>query len=226
MLKMVGIAMLVIASVQTVSAQVQIKAMQQTGMSALKKAVVKHSKTASAEGCPEAGSEEVVVNFNKKATLSDIEGAMTEANNAVAVKAKALAKDGSKCGACQQLNVVSPASMIMPQIDTSIDTDAQKRCLRYPIAQFSKKFASMEEGQTFILDSFKKNNAEGEKMYDTCPDPCSFYVYVATTNLSGGRKALNMTVQCGPQKVVEGIFGMDSVYDLSTRVIHEWTCTK
>lgn len=226
MFKAVGIAMLVIASVQVASAQVQIKTLQATGMAALKKSVVKHGKTPSAEGCPESGSEEVVVNFTKKSTLTDIESAMSQASAAVSERAKSLAKDGSKCGACKQLNVVSPASMILPQIDSEQEANTQKACTRYPINQFTKKFASMEEGQTFILDAFKKNNAEGEKMYDTCPDPCSFYVYVATTNLSGGRKSLNMTVQCGPPKVSEGFLGMDSTYDLSTRVIHEWTCAK
>lgn len=226
MLKSVGIAMLVIASVQVASAQAQIKDLQQAGMAALKKSVVKHGKTPSAEGCPESGAEEVVVNYNKKSTLTDIEAAMKQANAAVSEKVKALAKDSSKCGACQQLNVVSPASMILPQIDSEQNANTQKACARYPLAQFSKKFASMEEGQSFILDAFKKSNAEGEKMYETCPDPCSFYVYVATTNLSGGRKALNMTVQCGPPKVSEGFLGMDSTYDLSTRVIHEWTCAK
>lgn len=208
------------------SACSQKRDLHKTGLDLLSQSVAKHSLKPSAEGCPASGLQKVPLTFNKDATLLEIEGVVADANSYMEKQAAALKKDGSKCGSCQQLNVVSQASIIYPEIDKSVSLNTQTKCSKQPVSNFTKRMGSVEEGQQFISDAFRGTNEAGEKMYAACPDPCSFYSNVAITNLAGGKKLLNMAVLCGPPKVSEGFQGMGSPFKVSAQLIHEWTCAK
>jgi|GEM_PF-5547029 len=208
------------------SACTQKKDLHKTGLDLLSQSVAKHSLKPSSEGCPASGLQKVPLAFNKDSNPLEIESVVADANSFMEKQTAALKKDGSKCGSCQQLNVVSQASIIFPEIDKSVSMNTQTKCTKYPVSNFSKKMASLEEGQQFISDAFRGTSEAGEKMFAACPDPCSFYSNVALTNLAGGKKLLNMTVLCGPPKVTEGFQGIDSPFKVSAVLIHEWTCAK
>ena len=207
---------------------VQKNAMIQNGMTVLKKAVLKHSLSGSQDpACPKAGAEEVTLSYKKDTILGELSNNLDELKAQVSKQSSKFSLDVSKCGTdCRQLNVISPATIIFPQVDKTISADTQNKCLGYATKHIKKIVPNEDAGQEFLLTTMKGEGEDGPALYQACPDPCSFYVYVAATNLSGGRKSLNLTVQCGPPRVVVGATGRQSPYQIGSKLIHEWTCVK
>jgi len=166
--------------------------------------------------CPVAGHKMQEGTQFLQGSLLSANGLIKQVNSGLDTAAQTLTADASHCGSCKETNIVSRASVSRPR-----QVGDETVCSAHPAQSLRGDFDSTEQAQSFAQATLNKNNDQGKKLYEVCPDPCSFYVYSTQTGLPGGKIRLNMVVRCGQPR--GGIFAK---YIFSGALVQEWTCKK
>lgn len=164
--------------------------------------------------CPPAGANMVANSKSFEGGLLKAKGYLQQIQQEVQKNTKALSSDQSKCGSCQQKNIVSGVSVSRPK-----EARPNVACNDRPTEVFTREFRSDSEAQAYIEQVMDGDNADGKQLAVSCPDPCSFYVYTGTTPLEGGASRLNLAVRCSHPR--GSVF---STYAFSGSVLQEWSC--
>lgn len=190
----------------------------QRSLSQLTEVVLDHSKNGPQDlECAESGSR------LSEAKLVLEGGVMSSKNLAekilqnLQMHAGRLQTDQSQCGGtCQQTNVISQIVVSRPKT-----AGVNAKCSSYPDQLVKDEFDSEEEAASFVEETLRGNNRQGERLHAGCPDPCSFYVYNAATKKDDDRIQLNLMVRCGDPRG-----SLFSKYVFSGALVQEWTCQK
>lgn len=181
-----------------------------------KEAVADHVKHGPQDpSCPAAGIAYAPSKAVIESGLTSAKSSLAKIEAALAGESSSLRSDKTKCGACQQVNVVSPVTVTRPK---SPRLDA--RCDNRPTETVHGEFSTRAESEAFAKAVLDGNNQEGKRVYAACPDPCSFYVYNATTTLANGKTRLNLLVQCGHPRG-----SLFATYKFNGGHVQEWTCS-
>lgn len=167
-------------------------------------------------GCPKGGKQVRETRTVLEGSLFSAEGIVKQINQSNKREAQPLRMDQSKCGSCEQINVVSETTVSRPKTSKYV-----ARCETYPTQNVRGEFNSEMDAAKYAEAVLKQRNNDGDRLYAGCPDPCSFYIYNALTPLSNGKVRLNLTVRCGQPRE-----GLMSKYVFSGALVQEWTCAK
>lgn len=193
----------------------------QIGLGMVKKDVqtfLKDLGLASSSSCPKAGIEVVEKISSKVGKVLKAPNYIDDVIDSVKPNVEDKRNDNSKCGSCQQVNVVSYLAAISPQ---RIATNSM--CDNMPAETFVADLDDKHDISKFTEAILTGANNEGKKLANACPDPCSYYITTAQTTYNNGKTHLTLTVQCGqPRK--DSIFSAN--YDYNGGLIHQWTCQK
>ena len=197
------------------------KCIVQKSLIELKEHVADISKTGRQDiECPKAGIEILGLKEHFDGGLmSGKLSLLPQVNVLLVAKEKTLNSDGSKCGSCRQTNQTTVIVNSFPQpVTPAIDF-----CKNQPTQLFRQEFTSRQDAADYAVETVKGNGRDGKKLLAGCPDPCSFYVMTATTQLPTGKTRLNLSVRCDQPRDGSAFF---ATYHYSGNLIHEWTCTK
>lgn len=167
--------------------------------------------------CPDAGTVVLENLSQEKGKVFSIADRIDDVRDAVKPQRDQLQSDRSRCGSCQQNNVVSLYTSISPE-----KHQYSAQCENRPTETLNVNVKDKSEVKGFIEAVLTGKNAEGKRLHKSCPDPCSFYITSAETE-AHGRKQVTLTVQCG-QPRNGSIFS--AKYDYKSGLVHQWTCSK
>jgi hypothetical protein len=168
--------------------------------------------------CPDGGSEIAENVVEKKGTLLSAMGLIQSALSQAQPTVTAQQADQSRCGSCQQNNVVSSYVTAYPE-----KTVADSKCNNRPSKTFSKDFNAAKAAQDYSQQILQGQNDDGSSLAGQCPNPCAYYITTAQTALANGATHLTLTVQCGEPRG-ESIFS--ATYAFKAGVIHQWSCSQ
>ncbi|MEZ0391098.1 MAG: hypothetical protein ACAH59_02710 [Pseudobdellovibrionaceae bacterium] len=193
----------------------------QEGLGLLKSSLENHLKDTGLAGnseCPESGLEIVEKIESKKGTLMNATASVDEIMLSVKPKVDEKQADTSRCGTCQQKNLVSYLASINP-----VKIRPVVECESMPAQTFVADLKDKEDIKRYTENTLQGTNSEGKQMAKACPSPCSYYVTTAQTPLNNGKTHLTLTVQCGqPRK--DSVLTAD--YDFKGGLVHQWVCSK
>lgn len=170
------------------------------------------------QGCPQPGIRTQQSPTGFSGTLSSAERFLSQVSQSLRGEAAALQSETRRCGACRQNNVVSFVTTTRP-----ITVSQSDRCNSVPTQKFRGEFADQNRGQRFVKDVLDGKNSEGQQLAAGCPDPCSYYVYSASTPMSNGGVRINLVVQCGQPRSGGVVFAK---YGFGGALVQEWTCSR
>ena len=201
----------------TEAAQCDRNCLHQQALKKVEAVVADHYKNGPRdETCPAAGIRVQQIRTTMEGSLLSAEGILAQLQKTVKAEAAPVAKDESRCGECQQLNVVSPVNFSRPK-----SPGVNKSCEGRPTEVVRGEFQSEQEAADYVRATLKGDTTDGERLYAACPDPCSFYIYNAQTQTSSNKTRINLVVQCGQPKG-----GLFAKYEFGGGYVHEWTCQK
>ena len=184
------------------------------GLKRVEANVADHSKNGPQDqSCPAAGIRTQRLAKIQEGSLLSAEGILMQIQTAVKAEAEPALKDQSRCGSCEQVNVVSPLTTSRPKAPSY-----NRTCDGRPTETVRGEFASEQAAKSFVEQALRGENRDGERLYAACPDPCSFNVYNAYTQV-GSKIRINLVVQCGQPKG-----GLFAKYEFGGGYVHEWTC--
>ncbi len=188
------------------------------GLEATRKAVVSIQPIAnqSSLGCPTGGHTLNLGSTKRNGTLPNAEGVLKALRAQNQIDSRVLETDGSKCGPCLQVNLVSPFTVTRPA-----KTKLNPLCNNRPTKTISGRFSTEKEAKSFAERVLKGKNAQGKELYVGCPDPCSFRVFNSETLVEGGGFVATLVVQCGQPRSSGPLF---APYEFSHGNIHQWAC--
>lgn len=176
--------------------------------------VADHSKNGPQDkNCPAAGIRTQSVRAVYEGSLLSAEGILMQIQSVVKTETAPVLADQSRCGSCEQVNVVSPLTTTRPKSPAF-----NRVCEGRPTETVRGEFANEQAAKVFVEQALRGENADGERLYAACPDPCSFNVYNAYTQV-GSKIRINLVVQCGHPKG-----GLFAKYEFGGGYVHEWTC--
>lgn len=170
------------------------------------------------KSCPAGGSEVVPNLRSEKGKIFSIADRVDDVRDGIKPALRERETENKRCGACKQNNMVSLVTTISPE-----KTVTDPTCANRPAETFTVNLESKSSVKGFLESVLRGENAEGKRLHQGCPDPCSFYVTTAETEAQGDRTYLTLTVQCGqPRK--DSL--LTAKYDYKSGLVHQWTCSK
>ncbi len=166
--------------------------------------------------CPEGGADLVNLSKSLEGSLLSANQSLRQIEIAAAQASQAVFQDTKKCGSCRQKNLISSVSISRPK-SPGFDQSCQSR----PTESFEGLFRNKSESAAFVKSVLDGNNKEGQILRQSCPDPCSYYVYTAETQVGPTQTRVQLVVRCGQPR--GGVF---SKYIYSGALVHQWSCTK
>ena len=187
----------------------------------LKEHVADLSKVARRDNdCPKSGIE--VLTLDKEITgglLSAESSSLPKVNAFLKARESELNNGKSKCGVCNQKNQTSLVLNTFPKTKSQ----STQFCEGRPTQVLTHEFNSIDDAKSYVISTMKGNGEEGKNLLRQCPDPCSFYIMSATTQLPNKHTRLNLSVRCDQPREGMAIF---ADYLFSGNWIHEWSCSK
>lgn len=166
--------------------------------------------------CPSGGVEVLESSQVFEGSLLKAQGILLQIQGQINAEQKKTQKDNSKCGECEQKNLVSTVSVSRPKNPT-----VSSMCENRSTEAFSKEFSTVAEAGKYTKAVLDGRNQEGQVLRGACPDPCSYYVYTGETLLPNNQVRLNLVVRCGQPRG-----SLFATYQYSGALVHQWTCAK
>lgn len=165
--------------------------------------------------CPHSGMETLEIG-KIEGRLPSARDSITKIQQLTETEAKMILGKSNKCGTCKQNNVMTTINVTRPMTDKKVQA-----CENLKTEVIRSEFTDHQNMEAFVQAVLDGKNQEGQRIYAACPNPCSFYVYSASTVLPNGQLRSNLYVQCGQPR--SGLLGK---YTFSGAVTQEWTCSK
>ena len=172
---------------------------------------------ASDVGCPVAGSKIVNGQKTDTGTLLSAKGILKKLAIPAAAENKALAAQNN-CGSCRQ--TIATTSFVVTR---PAKVALKAFCDNRPTSTFMADFQTEKDAQEYTEEILNKKNAEGQRLYAACPDPCAFSVYAGKQVLSNGKVRSTLTVNCGQPRNTSPLFAK---YNYSYGTTVQWSCHK
>lgn len=169
-------------------------------------------------GCPAGGTRNVDGAKIISATALSAEKQISQLMPLSAALAAAELAKPSVCGTCKQMVIATPYVITAPA-----KVSVKAFCDNRPTMTVEGDFQSEDQGEDYIQDVLKKKNADGQRLYAGCPDPCAFSVYSGKRTLANGKIRLTTTVLCGQPRNTGILFAK---YNYSYGTIVQHTCKK
>lgn len=169
-------------------------------------------------GCPVGGTKNIDGAKVLSSTALNAEKQLSQLIPLSAALASSELAKVNACGTCQQMAIATPYVVTAPA-----KVSAKAFCDNRPTVSFEGDFQDEEAGEDYIQDVLKKKNADGQRLYAGCPDPCAFSVYSGKRTLANGKIRLTTTVLCGQPRNTGILFAK---YNYSYGTLVQWTCKK
>ena len=165
--------------------------------------------------CPESGTKSVDKVMQDQGSATSGKSIVSSLIDKTQESLTRLESESGKCGSCQQINQVAIYTTSEP---AKIVQNAS--CDNMPTVNLQMNLSD-NDIHAFIEATISGNTPEGKKIYQSCPDPCSFYTAVAVTPLEQNRRLVNLTAHCGQPRAGSLLFAK---YKFSSGLIHKWSC--
>ena len=171
--------------------------------------------------CPTDGSLNYSSVTQGQGTLMNTENTVKSLIESVAPRAIQLKADASHCGGCVQKNIVSIYSTSIPA-----NTRFAAQCSSMPTNTLEKDFNYKLEIASYINNTLRGNNQDGQFLSNQCPSPCSFYITSAQTPAANNHEHLTLTVQCNQPRAGNFLAIASAPYNYNVGILHSWTCSQ